>query len=369
MSLHAFSGAPLDPLMAAASVPGQSLSFLQARAAALPSFPDVDRLLHDGWRHGVDAALAVNLPRLSNAGGEVFSGSVAAERLADVRTSAIHALLLWEQRARRIGSCLEAGGVPPLLLLKGGALRYQVYPEPWLRAAADLDLLVPEGQLERAVQALVDNGAEVHLPVVERRWSMRHGHHVTVRQDGFHVELHRSVDQGDRPLLSHVALSDGAVPLSAVHGHLLLPRLSGQALVCAAHALKHGLNIPLKNLVDLHCLAVCGAFSDEDEVVRQARAEKLDGVLGYLLSCAVELLATNVPEGLLLALRPPLPWTLLTRAVLSPWRDGFFPAALGRDTPLRRLAAHLLLVADGRFVAGVGTRFLTRRLHDLTDRG
>ncbi len=332
------------------------------------------QLLDDAWRHGVDFCVLGNLARLLEGGtgpaerlGGLAEMRVAA-LLARAREASLHAFLLWEQRTRRVAEVLGSAGISPGIVLKGGALRYQVYPSPWLRAAADLDLLLPAEQVRGAVGALVDRGWTLHLPVAERAWSMRHGHHVTVWQDGFHVELHRAVDQNHRPTLSYAALANGALPAAELGERLLFPPLRQQLLVAAAHALKHALNIPLKSLVDVHLLVENGATDDVGETLAAARCEKLDGALGLMLSACVELFGTRLPGGLLAGLSTGRVRRDASRFLLSAWREGFFPEWLGRDTLQRRLAAHLLLVTDLRFVGRVGGRFLLRRVLDVIDR-
>lgn len=354
MSGLSFGGAPLDSFLAAASVPRQDRAILERQRRPR----DLGVLLHDAWRHGVDAAVEENLWTC----GETGAGGRPA------RDAAIHAFLRWEQQTVRVAAVLDSAGIPPGLLLKGGALRYQVYPEPWFRAAADLDILLPQESLEPAVAALVRGGAAVHVPVPERGWSMRHGHHVTLWQDGFHVELHRAVDQNDRPGLRYHALAAGAGPISGVSAPLLAPNVSDQLLVAAAHALKHALNIPLKSLVDVHLAVGHGAVADADALIRRARAEDLDGVLWLLLSACTELFGTSMDPGALAALQPRPARLGVVRAVLSSRREGFFPPQLGADTLLRRLAAHVLLVRDPAFVARVGMGFVSRRLRDLAGR-
>lgn len=53
---------------------------------------------------------------------------------------------------KRIGAALEDAGVPHIFL-KGAVLR-DLYPEPWMRTAADIDLLVPPEYAERAKATL-----------------------------------------------------------------------------------------------------------------------------------------------------------------------------------------------------------------------
>lgn len=53
-------------------------------------------------------------------------------------------------------SILEEGKIPHIVL-KGGAIR-GYFPEPWLRTSGDIDILVPEAMIHKAVSLLSKNG-------------------------------------------------------------------------------------------------------------------------------------------------------------------------------------------------------------------
>lgn len=73
----------------------------------------------------------------------------------------------------------------PFLPLKGSVLR-QYYPEPWMRTSCDIDVLVREEDLDRAVQVLTKQLAY--------RADVRGSHDVAFySQSGIHVELHYSL--------------------------------------------------------------------------------------------------------------------------------------------------------------------------------
>ena len=51
----------------------------------------------------------------------------------------------------------------PVLLFKGAALAYSIYPEPWLRPREDTDLLVDGGDASRAGELLGSRGYQAAL--------------------------------------------------------------------------------------------------------------------------------------------------------------------------------------------------------------
>lgn len=96
-----------------------------------------------------------------------------------------------------IRAALERNEVP-YVLLKGSVLR-DLYPEPDWRTSCDIDVLVPEKQLEDAVHAIV---LETDFRVKQRCY-----HDVSMVNDDIHLELHFSIKEnteGIDRLLTHV---------------------------------------------------------------------------------------------------------------------------------------------------------------------
>jgi len=105
------------------------------------------------------ATLAVDPPALLATAGDEGVAALCHHRLRasggwdrlppalrDGLTSAAHGAaataLLWERELQAVLGALAAAGIPTLLL-KGAALAYTLYPEPYLRPRADADLLAP----------------------------------------------------------------------------------------------------------------------------------------------------------------------------------------------------------------------------------
>lgn len=66
--------------------------------------------------------------------------------------------------------------------LKGSVIR-SFYPEPWLRTSCDIDILVPEGDLERAVAVINANG--------DYKVGPKDSHDISLYSaSGVHIELH-----------------------------------------------------------------------------------------------------------------------------------------------------------------------------------
>ncbi len=78
----------------------------------------------------------------------------------------------------------------PFLPLKGSVIR-TLYPEPWMRTSCDIDILVHETDLDRAISILVEQTGYKN--------EGRGAHDISLRsQSGVHVELHYSLsDDGE----------------------------------------------------------------------------------------------------------------------------------------------------------------------------
>ncbi len=102
------------------------------------------------------------------------------------------------------------------LPLKGSVLR-TYYPEAWMRTSCDIDVLVHEEDLERAVASLERYGFQV-----EKKGS----HDVSIySQNGMHVELHFSMVEDGRAVNAPEVLADiwqSAVPKEGSSYHMLL---------------------------------------------------------------------------------------------------------------------------------------------------
>lgn len=99
----------------------------------------------------------------------------------------------------RICAVLEEAKIP-YLPLKGSVIR-AYYPEPWMRTSCDIDVLVHEEDLERAVQALCQ---ALSFKAEEEK-----GYHDVslFSPNGIHLELHFSILEGMESIdtvLSHV---------------------------------------------------------------------------------------------------------------------------------------------------------------------
>ena len=76
----------------------------------------------------------------------------------------------------------------PFIPLKGSVIR-QYYPEPWMRTSCDIDVLVHEEELDRAVALFEEKGYKSHP---------KNSHDVSLYSaGGIHIELHyETIEEG-----------------------------------------------------------------------------------------------------------------------------------------------------------------------------
>ncbi len=98
----------------------------------------------------------------------------------------------------------------PHLPLKGSVIR-PYYPEPWMRTSCDIDVLVHESDLDRAICALTAEGDYTE--------GVRDSHDVSLNtKSGVHLELHYSLIEDERVASSTPVLNEAwshAQPLEA----------------------------------------------------------------------------------------------------------------------------------------------------------
>ena len=99
----------------------------------------------------------------------------------------------------QVREALEAAQIPYVLLK--GAVLMELYPEPWMRTSADLDVLVPQEAFDRAGAALKNSGF---------RFSHETHHDSSFfTPENYHIELHHSLIEDNRlpnttPLLENL---------------------------------------------------------------------------------------------------------------------------------------------------------------------
>ncbi len=255
-----------------------------------------DTLLAHASAEGVLALLGQRVPQLRNAPPELLDELAAAGR------SLAASSLLLEAECRRVLATLPAQ--KPVLLLKGSALAYWLYPQPFLRECSDIDLLLPSrSDVEQAAELLGGVGYVMHHRPDDL------AHELLCRREpgnGMRVDLDMHWRLVNAPMFADVfgfdELHAASIPLSR-----LGPTARGLYPVHAlAHAALHrainlytGIGDRLKWLYDLHLLAV-RFDATEWEVLSQLCEERgISGVCAEGIEAASALFGAAAPESVL----------------------------------------------------------------------
>jgi hypothetical protein len=228
--------------------------------------------VHDAMRRN---ALVVDAPLRA-----VLSAAALAEEL---RSETYRRVLL-----RALDALADAS--VRVLVMKGAALAYDVYPAPALRHSHDVDLLVGRADLTRAARALVLAGFTPSPPPFPRG-----DHRRLVDRSGLPVEIHCGLVRlpfytsplaaiWERARRCTIA-GHGAETLSAADQ---LVQICGQASCCASRK-------SLRWVTDAWHLITRDGTLDWDVVERTARASRLALPLAVLFAYLAEHLEAPVP--------------------------------------------------------------------------
>jgi len=220
----------------------------------------------------------------------------------------------------------------PWTVLKGPALAYSVYPQPDLRHAVDLDVLVPPTRFGD----VLDRFGEAGFTVLDQNWPLiaatRPGELRVRAPRGVLIDLHWAV------LASPAGRRRFRLPTSGLLAHVRLlkppglPALSAvdQIVHLAAHGTMSGGN-RLAWLLDVH-LAACRT-TEWDAVAASASSAGVGTALGLLLARAGRLWPSPAPRAVVRRLLNGSVWAAVDRVV-----DGASVLSADPDAPSRARA-------------------------------
>jgi hypothetical protein len=274
---------------------------LRRRPFALPqaeSLPDLIALLQNAERIApadpprfVDAVVAHRVMGSAAAAldaNRLVLPAAEAQVVRDAQAVVALRSALMRRELTLIAEPLSQAVETPPIVLKGPAIADRFYPDPRLRAFADLDLLVPRKRLGDAVAALEGLGYTERVELREG-FGATHGHDVhmsrRIGQRSADVELHWRV--GDDALgeaLTHEALLEAGVPAGAASA-CHYPAPGDQLLVCSMHLLSDRLK-RLAWIEDLRRVSLALDESAWRRTFERARALGLLWVLDRALDYA-----------------------------------------------------------------------------------
>lgn len=226
-------------------------------------------------------------------------------------------MLHLEQRLAESLAALSRAGIQ-VMLLKGAALALTVYGSFVRRPMVDVDLLVHEGDAERARDVLLGAGW-VSSGQEELEGFYKGHHHLPPLVDGrgleVQLELHTGLFFEGNPFRFPVAdIWRRAVPVTVRGRRAWVPSTQDQLLhLCLHFAWSHMLNSGAwRTFRDLRALIDAGDVR-WDEFVALARESRGASCCYWTLRLAKDLVGVPVPGEVLDALRPPLSPSALER--------------------------------------------------------
>lgn len=280
-----------------------------------------DSIVAAAWEPIVEMALHQQLgPLLFRAVNQSHAANlpvVAVNQLAiQARRAAFHYVLL-KAAQEQINAALAAKGIP-CLWLKGIVLAQTIYPEPWLRPMADLDVLIPYERRDEAFRVVQDAGFHLwqsdDMPAfiaLNRRQTHLLSHHYVLQggpSDAVTVELHYGLlgESESVPARERLAGFWEQSQVDAAGFRALKPE--AQVLYLCAHTvLQHGeTDFRLLRYLDLHLL-ISTFKLDWDRLIREAAALRWTYVVERALSTMISLFDTPVPGDVIARLKSQRP--------------------------------------------------------------
>ncbi len=227
--------------------------------------------------------------------------ALAATRHVDLT----HEMLRGREIAR-VTAALDARGVRALLV-KGAALAYGLYPEPWLRPRVDTDILVAYESFSAADRVLRGLGYHASPAVSTGEFV---SHQVAYEHRDSHglshvIDLHwKTVNpQALADALPFALLWPDALEVRHQDLRARVPSHEASLLVACVHRLgHHQQHERLVWLYDIHLLAGALDARGWDRLVTTARERGISAVCRHGLEAAAHRLGTIIPRPVLAAL-------------------------------------------------------------------
>ena len=153
-------------------------------------------------------------------------------------------------------------GFGPVLLIKGGGLRFTLYPDPSLRQSVDIDILVTPSRWDEAANYLIRNGSfENKNLLAQKPLSIHFGYErvFTHPRMFYSLELHRYPTEPYR-FRFPTAVAIGRALRLPPYKNLLVPNPVDSLLISVIHFAQRGFKQTLKHALDFHLL--CNLHED-----------------------------------------------------------------------------------------------------------
>jgi hypothetical protein len=194
----------------------------------------------------------------------------------------------------RVDAALTGQAVPAVAL-KGPLFAARYYEHPSSRGTSDIDLLVAETDVARAIEALATIDYQLADSAEEAAWSLREHHHLHLaRNKSPDLELHFHAYRGFGVTVRTEMLAQRGVPVAGL-GTIRVPCAEDELVYLAVHAASHRFG----RLAWLHDVRLVVERLSPEALATAAERARAWGV-GRALSLAGELLVEvlGVPADL-----------------------------------------------------------------------
>lgn len=226
---------------------------------------------------------------------------------------------------RRVCDVLDRRGID-YLIIKGDTIGLRFYPRGQRRQQFDIDLMVREADVNRAVGALAE--LDLRLPgersAVKRRW-LRSKHAEGLSDGHWTIDLHWALRRGPGYRLSMESIWDSRQYISVGAG--LVPTLSDEyLLVLLSLSLAHDLGrgaACLKHVIDFHyTLRQLGGELVSDGFWGRRRKERVARVCAETLGLVEAILPGSLPRSVVANIPPSISTEEAWQLLANP-RDAF----------------------------------------------
>jgi hypothetical protein len=225
-----------------------------------------------------------------------FDAATSSAIAAPLRTL-VQQARLWDMERDRVLALLSRDGFSPILL-KGAALRLTTYRDPVERPVGDLDLLVPDAQMDGVVERLVAAGYRMpESQAVIDGFRDHHFHLPLHHPNGFEAELHWALTPDvSTHRLDPRAFIERAESVAAGTATARVPCREHMILHLSSQNTEDHFS-KLRRLVDLDRV-IAGSPVDWDRVIAEARRGGLAAPVALSLQLSQHLLGTPLPRHL-----------------------------------------------------------------------
>ena len=290
-------------------------------------------------------------------------GKKVAARLLNMHRLEVLQNLFLEGELQKVLHAFNAADIQ-IILFKGPALAYSVYPQPQLRTYHDIDALIRPGDLERARDVLTQMGYSFYEEYrANVRNKKRSGYNFTLKQEGSWlevlIELHTAPHESEIGTTFDVAVLWANAQAITILGEQTLTMNPADALLYLCwHYRFHSFSRLLWLYDVVMLIRTYGADLDWSTLVKKARRQHLATTLYYCLCWCRDLFGVMLPEQILHSLLPPLACRLAVEQVAMPHVARTLATAQGQS---RRVLAHWVMVdtTPGLLKAAARTLFPT----------